>query len=513
VVPVAGSPTTDIDIIFNQPGPGDPLDVGDDGFVELSLPFAYEICGQEFNSVFVNANGNLTFGAGSSDFSESSAEMLAGPPRIAGLWDDLNPLAGGIVTYGLSDNDFTVIYDDIPEFFATGSNSFEITLSRSSDHIDIEYGDISATDGLAGVSCGGAITSGFETESDLSALQDEADLEGGRINLHNSPAIFELFDAGDNDTSNETLLFNGTTDYNDTWVGKSDKARMLQLPFSSADVVRYTEIEPTGADIDWFRFKVPAGKVLDVEIVSGQLDTVIAVVAPDGTITFNDDGGVGLLSKIQIAGTMKGTYFLAVTTFGDFDFDGSGFSGGRYVLEIELVDSIELTLGDDDSVEAPLGFIFPFQGSAYSSVFVNSNGNLTFGAGDTDFSESVSEFLNGAPRIAPLWDDLSPNNGGTISVEFGSGEATVIFDSVPEFFATGANSFMVNMRDDGSYTIEYGAISATDGLAGTTEGGGAADPGESDLSADCPCDAVGTTYEHFTAGDNDLDSETLDFDP
>jgi len=512
VVPVAGVPTSGTDIIFNQPSPGDPLPVGDDGFVQLALPFTYSICAQDFNSVFINANGNLTFGASSSDFSESEAEMLSGPPRIAGLWDDLNPSAGGIVTYDQSDDSFTVIYDDVPEWFATGSNSFSITLSRTNNHIDFEYGDLSAPDGLAGVSCGGAITSGTETGSDLTALQDIADLDGGRINLHNSPAVFEWFSGGDNDLSNETLLFNGTTDFNDEWLGKSNKARQVRLPFSSDSIQQYTEIEPTGADIDWFRFKVPDGKTLRVEIVNGQLDTLIGVIAPDGTQYIDDDGGNGLLSALQIPGTMKGTYYLAVTTFPDIDFTGAGGSGGRYVLEIEVIDGVILSLGDDDSIEVPLGFSFPFQGDTYSSVFVNSNGNLTFGSGDTDFSESVGEFLNGQPRIAPLWDDLSPNQGGQVTVEFDTGSATVVFDGVPQFLAGDDNTFMATMRADGSYTIEYGNVDATDGLAGTTEGSGAADPGESDLSADGPFNKAGTTYEDFSDFDNDLTGVTLEFD-
>lgn len=515
VVPIAGSPTTGIDIIFNQPNPGDPLPVGDDGFVQLSLPFAYEICGQEFNSVFINANGNLTFGEANSDFSESAAEMLSGPPRIAGLWDDLNPSAGGIVTFDQSKHSFTAIWDDVPEFFITGSNSFAITLRRSNNGINVEYGDVSATDGLAGVSCGGAITSGFETGSDLSALQ--ALVWPSRIDLHNSPAVYEQFPVGTNDLANSTLKYTGSTNYTDTWAGKNDtpkKARMLKLPFSSVDVERYTEIDPTGADIDWYRFNSTGAAALNIEIVSGQLDTVIALFdgATAALVAFDDDGGTGLLSKITATGLPAGTYYLAVTTFGDFDLTGAGFSGGRYVMEIEETSSIPLALGDDATEEISLGFTFPFQGGSYTSVFVNSNGNLTFGSGNTDFSESVAEFLSDQPRIAPLWDDLSPNNGGSVSYELGSGSATVIFDAVPEFFSTGANTFMVTMRADGTYTIEYGNIDATDGLAGSTEGSGAADPGETDLAAGGPYNKAGTTYENFDGGDNDLTGATLEFD-
>ena len=178
------------------------------------------------------------------------------------------------------------------------------------------------------------------------------------------------------------------------------------------------------------------------------------------------------------------------------------------------IDGILLSLGDDDTQEVALGFSFPFQGGNYTSVFVNSNGNLTFGSGDTDFSESVAEFLTGQPRIAPLWDDLSPNNGGLVLVEFGSGSATVSFIGVPEFFATGSNTFSVTMYDDGTYEVAFGAVSATDGLVGSTEGDGAADPGPTDLSAGGPFPAAGTTYEHFAFGSPfDLTGANLSFLP
>jgi hypothetical protein len=513
ITAVAGSPATGRNIIFNQPQAGDPLPVGDDGNVQLALPFTFNLCGQPFDSLFVNANGNVTFGAPSTDFTESSAEMLSGPPRIAALWDDLNPTTGGTVTFAQTSNSFSVIWDDVPEWFATGSNSFTITLKKGANHIDIAYGDLSVTDGLAGVSCGGAITSGFETPVDLSSFGSD------RIDLHDQPAVWELFPLGTNDLEGTTVRFTGTTNYEDNWAEPNDspsQARHLTLPFDSIPIDRYTEIEPTGADIDWYRFEASAGDILVAEIIAGQLDSLIALFDSGGAlIAVDDDGGAGLLSRIATPLPADDTYFLAVTTFPDFGLTGAGGSGGRYVLDLATSDELPLSLGDDTFVEVPLPFSFPYQGSNWSSVFVNSNGNLTFGSGDTDFSESVSELLNDQPRIAPLWDDLSPNNGGTVSVGFGAGTVTVNFVNVPEFVATGANTFSVTLHADGTVGIVYGAVSALDGIVGVTQGGGAANPGETDLSAGGPFSAVGTTYEQFTgAGDPfDLDGASLTFDP
>jgi hypothetical protein len=164
VATAAGSPSTGIDIVFNQPGEGEPLPVGDDGSVLLALPFTFTICDQEFDGVFVNANGNLTFGAGDSDFSESAQEMLDGPPRIAGAWDDLQPVdpsgaPQGSVFFTQTNTTFTVTWENVPEWgFPTGSgsNTFSIELAQGSSQVEIDYGSLDMVDGLAGVSCGGA---------------------------------------------------------------------------------------------------------------------------------------------------------------------------------------------------------------------------------------------------------------------------------------------------------------------------------------------------------------------
>jgi len=177
---------------------------------------------------------------------------------------------------------------------------------------------------------------------------------------------------------------------------------------------------------------------------------------------------------------------------------------------------VVIPLGDDDFAEVALPFAFPFCGHEYNSVFVGSNGFLTLGAGDTDFSESVADLLDPPPRIAPMWDDLNPGAGGTVTAEDFGTDFVVIWDGVPEFFNTGSNTFSVTLRPDGSFDFDYGAVAATGGLVGVSPGLGAftGDPGEIDVSAaaqpigGAPGDAV---YELFSAGDNDLSGAHLEW--
>lgn len=511
---IAGVDQSGVDFIFNAPRPGDPLAVGIDGNVSLNLPFDYEICGETYSSVFVNANGNLTFGSGDFDFTESASDMINDQrPRIAGLWDDFNPNASGSVFYTETSKSFTVTWDSVPEFFNTGSNTFSITIYKSSDHIDMEFGELTATDGISGVSCGGFVTGGAGSTIDLSNQGRR------RINLKRDTALFEVFDINNPvDLSSSTVRFNGTFNFEDNWAEDNDTlgtARNIKLPFSSLPVQRYTEIEPAGADVDFYMFTAEADTTLFLEVVSGNLDSLIGIYDANGVLLdVDDDGGTGLLSRLTYNVSETGTYYLGVTTFPDFAFTGAGNSGGRYILDLQAIDGTILSLGDDSSQELALDFPFPYQGATYTSVWVNSNGNLTFGSGDTDFSESVSELLNDQPRIAALWDDLAPNNGGLVIVESDASSFSVRFEDVPEFFSTGSNTFTISLFDSGRVEIAYGDVTASDGIVGLSAGGGALDPGATDLSGAGLLNATGTTYEQFTFGSPfDLDNTTLVFEP
>lgn len=150
--------------------------------------------------------------------------------------------------------------------------------------------------------------------------------------------------------------------------------------------------------------------------------------------------------------------------------------------------STTLTMTDDDSNEEHTfggGFTFPFFGTTQTSVFINGNGNLTFGTGDGDFSESVAEHFD-TPRISAYWVDLSPQNG-TVTVDEFADHVTITYDSVPGYLAGDDNDFQIQLFSDGTIVISYLTMQQTEGLIGVSAGDnlGTAPP-ETDFSSLMP---------------------------
>lgn len=136
--------------------------------------------------------------------------------------------------------------------------------------------------------------------------------------------------------------------------------------------------------------------------------------------------------------------------------------------------------GDDSdgagnlSLVGPLrgGFEFSFGGPVgtascvWNSFFLNSNGNITFGAGDTDNTPTVTELRAGLPKIAPAWADLNPAARAATPVSFpvqalgfvNVNAFKVRWINVAEFgselcvgstLGSATNSFAVTLSDDG----------------------------------------------------------------
>jgi uncharacterized protein (TIGR03437 family) len=183
-----------------------------------------------------------------------------------------------------------------------------------------------------------------------------------------------------------------------------------------------------------------------------------------------------------------------------FTPDGAGYrvAAGATALDSGAAGAaVTLNLDDDDSREVPIGFNFPFNGRSYSTVFVNSDGNLTFGSGDSASRErDLARFLVDAPRVAPFFSDLNPADGGRLSYLAEPGRFVVTWQEVPECCAPPARPFstiQVTLLPDGGILFAYGMVLTEAAVVGISPGSYTADSGRMvDLSRSSGNEVIST---------------------
>jgi uncharacterized protein (TIGR03437 family) len=132
-------------------------------------------------------------------------------------------------------------------------------------------------------------------------------------------------------------------------------------------------------------------------------------------------------------------------------------------------------LDDDDARSFDLPFQFPFFGNSYGSMFVNSDGNLSFTTGDAASTErSMGRVISGPPRIAGLFRDLDPkksNQGVRILLE--STRIVVTWIEVPEFTESGTGplqTFQIRIYPSGVVELAFHLITTRNAVIGIVPG-------------------------------------------
>jgi hypothetical protein len=225
----------------------------------------------------------------------------------------------------------------------------------------------------------------------------------------------------------------------------------------------------------------------------GQLD------APPTPSATEDVGQIAVIED-------DGTIYLAANVF-DLANTGLRFrpNGGGY--EVTRIDAAfrtplgaRLALGDDDTTRLSLPAALGVFGRTFSEAFVNSDGNVTFGAGDSASTDrSVGRFLSGAPRVAGFFADLDPSAGGRVFAAAEATALTVTWCSVPGFDSTDTVTMQTTVQADGAVEVRFGAVSLTAAVVGVS-------PGETptfapiDLSLDGPTSGgIGAVGERFSS--------------
>jgi uncharacterized protein (TIGR03437 family) len=155
----------------------------------------------------------------------------------------------------------------------------------------------------------------------------------------------------------------------------------------------------------------------------------------------------------------------------------------RYAVSGASYDSSAATQGapvaglaDDDSRQFTLPFAFPFYGANYTTVYLNSDGNLTFLRPESASTlRSVGRMTGGPPRISPLFDDLDPSLAvGGVRYLADSTRAVFTWVAVPEYSATGVSpsglTFQVRLYPDGRIQFAYSGATPSSAVVGIAPG-------------------------------------------
>jgi uncharacterized repeat protein (TIGR01451 family) len=132
-----------------------------------------------------------------------------------------------------------------------------------------------------------------------------------------------------------------------------------------------------------------------------------------------------------------------------------------------IIATAELGLaGDDTTGDLPIGFPFPFYGRTYTRLTVDTNGALLLDGSLSDWANEPLGAGGPPPRLAPFWDDLVVEG---VQAWAGDGALVVTYSARP--VQGGSIQFQAQLREDGSVTFLYGALTGerSDG-AGATVG-------------------------------------------
>lgn len=117
---------------------------------------------------------------------------------------------------------------------------------------------------------------------------------------------------------------------------------------------------------------------------------------------------------------------------------------------------------DDCNQSQSLSFPFPFYGTEYTSIYVGSNGYITFGTPSSEYSNlPLPSTYAPANLVAAFWEDLHPGNGGSVYFKDYGDYAVVQFTNVARFSGDGTYSFQIKLHRSGTITFYYQDLSGT----------------------------------------------------
>lgn len=170
-----------------------------------------------------------------------------------------------------------------------------------------------------------------------------------------------------------------------------------------------------------------------------------------------------------------------------------------------------------------LPFAFPLPGAlpggaTTNTISICSNGyvNLNNALG-SDFTPTVTEFLNQQPRIGVPWGDYNPATGGSVWFNNTNGRAVATWLRIDTFGGAITQSMLqLQMFPSGAFTINtwhHEPVSQWDAIFGVSAGFGASSTAIDYTAGHTGSPGTATIYQQFASGTSDLSGNMFCFQP
>ncbi len=394
-----------------------------DDVVAVDLPITFNLYGKEYNRISICSNGWIS--GGETEQITFRNYRLPGPlgphPMVAAFWDDLEMgYSSDVVTYyDPWQHIYIIEWSRMDNMYNGADETFQIILYDASYYstptydspIKIQYHTFNNVDQGGSTSHGEYCTVGIENNDESIGLEYTFDNE--------YPTAAHPLSSG--------MALYITTELGEVQAPPSANVTTSQIEL-------YALQDATAED--QFTIGNNGEAVLSYSIVTEYEETRDS--GEDGTF------GYSWIDSNEPNGP----------DFDWIDITGSG---------------TEIDFNSDDQMSSPIniGFDFPFYDDTYSSLQVCSNGFISFnGTGASEWT-NISIPLSDDPDnfIAPFYDDLSPQNSGTVHYyrDTALNRFILSFTMVPHYGTSypGTYSFQAILYRSGKIVFQYEYLSGT----------------------------------------------------
>ncbi|MCB2210930.1 T9SS type A sorting domain-containing protein [bacterium] len=475
---------TDIGITANRLNIDDTANEDDDALV-VNLPFGFVYYGEVFNELTVTSNGIAAFGAYPTlyTFRNWGIPSPLGPPAmLSPNWDDQMTTGGGVYAYhDISAGRYIVQWDVISRYNSQ-PQSFQMVLfdpglwptHTGNGMIQFQYDTFSQEPG-------------YSYDNDYCTVGIESPDQGDGVQylywtnysdnaspITSGSAILFTDDLSGGGTSNPEAVI-GPSSFNIPWQG-TPVTEQVSIE-NQGDGTLVWSITEVGNEFSGAARRRELG-LPDVPPVTNQTQELVDLKTyrRDKAEEYQREQEREDVSEFEGTGGPVIDDFGGPDLFGYSWIDSDEPDGPDYAWHAQYgtaVNQSEFSDYDDGYSNAKsLGFSFEFYGVQYNNIYINTNGFVTFQGGQTGSGTYSNEALpsTDAPRdgspctmLAGFWDDLNPEDGGTIYFYTNNSDLAVItWYDVPGYGNSGLYRFQIMLYGDGTVVYQYNNMGTQD---------------------------------------------------